>query len=139
MRTISFLFLAGLIAIAPACSDRLSTSTNESVQRGTWGSNTASLTIGDSSATLQILNGNCYGVYGQIDQPIVTGHFDLPGTYTQLIGAYPGKVQYPAQYSGTVAGNQLSIAVTVPALQVTFGPFSLTYGMNSAWTPCLYP
>jgi hypothetical protein len=139
MRRTSFLFLTGLIGIALACSDRLPSSANESAQRGMWGSNTASLTTKDSSATLQILNGNCYGAYGQIDQPIVTGHFDLPGTYTQLIGAYPGKVEYPAQYSGTAAGNQLSIAVTVPTLQMTFGPFNLTYGMNSAWTPCLYP
>lgn len=139
MRKTSFLFLTGLIGIALACSERLSTSTNESVQRGMWGSNKASLTIKDSSATLQILDGNCYGAYGQIDQPFVTGHFDLPGTYTQLMGVYPGKVQYPAQYSGTVVGNQLSMTVTVPALQVTFGPFNLTFGMNSAWTPCLYP
>jgi hypothetical protein len=104
-----------------------------------WGSNTASLTITDSSATLQLLNGSCYGAYGQVDQPIVTAAFDLPGTYTQLMGAYPGKIEYPARYSGTVAGNQLSLTVSVPALPTTFDPFVLTYGITSAWTPCLYP
>jgi hypothetical protein len=139
MRNTSFLFLAGLIGISLGCSDRPATSPNGSVQRGIWGSNKASLTITDSSATLQILSGNCYGAYGRVDQPIVTGAFDLPGTYTQLMGAYPGKIQYPAQYSGTVAGNQLSLTVSVPALPTTFDPFVLTYGMNSAWTPCLYP
>jgi hypothetical protein len=139
MRKTSFLLLSGLIGLALACSDRSSTSTNI-VQRGIWGSSKASLTIKDSSATLQILaDGNCYGSYGQIDQPIASGRFDLSGTYTQLMGVYPGKMEYPAQYSGTVAGTQMALTVTVPALQVTFGPFNLAYGINSAWTPCLYP
>jgi hypothetical protein len=139
MRKASFLLMTALIAIAPACSDRLSTSANNFAPHGMWGSNKASLTITDSNATLQILSGNCYGAYGQVDQPIVGGSFDLPGTYTQLMGAYPGKIQYPARFSGTVAGNQLSLTVSVPALPTTFDPFVLTYGINSAWTPCLYP
>jgi hypothetical protein len=136
MHKTSFLFLAALIGIPLACSNGLPTS---AVQRGMWGSDKASITIKDSGATLQILHDNCYGAYGQIDQPIVTGRFDLSGTYTQLMGVYPGKMEYPAQYSGTVAGNQMSLTVTVAALQVTFGPFTLTYGMNNTWTPCFYP
>ncbi len=139
MRKTSFLLLTASMGIALACSEHLPTSPDNFVQRGVWGSNQASLTIKDSSATLQILNGPCYGAFGDIDQPIPSGHFALAGIYTQLTGAYPGKTQYPAQYSGTVEGNQLTITVSVPALQQTFGPFSLTYGVNRTVSPCLYP
>ena len=135
-----FLVLTSLIGIAAACSDRYAPAANASVQRGVWGSSRASLAIADTGATLQILSfGTCYGSYGQVKQPLATGRFDLPGTYTQLIGAYPGKLEYAARYSGTVTGNQLSITVSVPTLQTTFGPFVLVYGLTSAWSPCLFP
>jgi hypothetical protein len=140
MRKTSFLFLTASVGIALACSNRLPTSPGNSAQRGSWGSNEASLTINDSSATLQILaSGVCFGAYGGIDQPIPTPRFALSGIYTQLIGAFPGSVQYPAQYSGTVEGNQMSIMVSVPALQQAVGPFSLTYGVRNTWVPCQYP
>ena len=140
MRNPSFFFLTAAIGIALACSDRLGSSADESAPLGTWGSNTASLTINGSGATLQILaSGGCYGTYGEIDQSIPTARFALAGIYTQLMGAFPGKVQSPAQYSGSVEGNQMLIMVAVPALQQVFGPFSLTYGLNTTWAPCLYP
>jgi len=140
MRNSSFIFLTAAISIALACSDRSPIAPDMSAPRGTWGSNTASLTIKDSSATLQILAaGSCYGAYAEIDQPIPTPRFALFGLYTQLIGAFPGKVQYPAQYSGSVEGNQMVIMVAVPALQQVLGPFSLTHGLNTMWAPCLYP
>jgi hypothetical protein len=134
------LFLTAAMGIALACSNRSPISLDNSAQRGMWGSNEASLTISDSSATLQILaSGGCFGAYGGIDQPIPTPRFAQSGIYTQLIGAFPGYVQYAAQYSGTVEGNQMSIMVTVPALQQAFGPFSLTYGVRTTWVPCRYP
>jgi hypothetical protein len=139
MRSPSFLSLTVLIGIASGCSDQLSTSNSDALQRGMWGSNNASLAVNDSSATLQLLNGNCYGAYGQIDARITSVHFDLAGTYTQLMGVYPGRMQYAAEYSGTVAGNQMFLTISVPALQTTFGPYNLTYGVNSAWSACLYP
>jgi hypothetical protein len=140
MRNPSFVFLTASIGIALACADRLPISPDESAPRGTWGSNTASLTITDSSATLKILaSGGCYGAYAEIDQPIRTPRFALSGIYTQLIGAFPGKIQNAAQFSGSVEGNQISIVVTVRALQQVLGPFSLTHGLNTTWAPCLYP
>ena len=114
------------------------------VQPGVWGSENASLTITKDSATLALLasalpTGGCFGSYGEITQPIPNGNFSIAGTYTQLMGAYPGKVEYAARYSGVVEGNRMSIAIAVPALQQAFGPFLLTAGVNNAWTPCLYP
>ena len=109
-------------------------------QLGIWGSSVASLAITDSGATLQILaSGDCYGSYGTIGTPIPRGPFALAGTYTQLIGAYPGMIQYDASFSGSVEGNQMVITVVVPALQESFGPFDLTYGVQTSWQPCEYP
>jgi len=114
------------------------------VQPGVWGSDKASLTITQDAATLEILSstlptGGCFGAYGEIPRPIPNGPFSIAGTYTQLIGAYPGKIQYAAQHSGVVEADRLTITITVPALQQAFGPFLLTRGVNSSWTPCLYP
>jgi hypothetical protein len=114
------------------------------VQPGVWGSENASLTIAKDGAKLDLLSlklptGGCFGTYGEMTQPIPNGSFSIAGTYTQLIGAYPGKVEYAARYSGVVEGNRMSIAIAVPALQQTFGPFLLTVGVNNAWSPCLYP
>jgi hypothetical protein len=114
------------------------------LQPGIWGSEKAGLTITKGSATLDILSlalpsGGCFGSYGEMTPPIPNGPFSIAGTYTQLIGAYPGKIQYAAQYSGAVEGHRMSIEVTVPALQQSFGPYLLTNGVNNAWSPCLYP
>ena len=115
-----------------------------SLPPGVWGSDKASLTIKEGGATLDILSlilpdGGCFGAYGEIGQPIPNGRFSLAGTYTQLIGAFPGKIQYAAQYSGVVEGNKMSITISVPALQQSFGPFLLTLGVKNAWSPCMYP
>lgn len=105
-----------------------------------WGSSQVSLTVAESSATLQLLAaGGCYGSYGEIPEPIPPGSFSLPGTYTQLTGVYPGRVQYPAQYVGAVAGRHLTLTISVPGLQQTLGPFRLTYGVAKSWPACLYP
>jgi hypothetical protein len=114
------------------------------VQPGVWGSENASLTIGNDGAKLDLLSltlptGGCFGAYGEMTQPIPNGNFSIAGTYTQLMGAYPGKIEYLARYSGVVQGNRMSIAIAVPALQQAFGPFLLTVGVNNAWSPCLYP
>ena len=131
LRTTALALLAG----SAAC-----TSTSPDQQPGVWGSDQASLTVAGDSATLRVLaSGGCYGSYGLIDHRIPNGAFTLPGTYTQLMGAYPGKVEYVAQYSGTVTGSQLSLTVTVPALQQSFGPFTLTHGVSEEWPACLYP
>lgn len=109
-------------------------------QPGVWGSNQASLIIVDGKATLQIVTpGDCYGSFGEIDQPIGSGSFTLSGTYTRFMGVYPGSAQYPAQFVGTVAGRHMTLSVSVPALQQMLGPFLLIRGVVKMWPPCLYP
>jgi hypothetical protein len=130
--------LSALVLLIAACSDRQVS--DEGVLSGTWGSNQAGLRITDNAATLQIMaDGNCYGSYAVTSKPIPIGQFALAGTYTQLTGAYPGKVDYPAQLTGTVTGSQLSIAISVSSLQRTVGPFNLIRGVDASWTACPYP
>ena len=131
-----FRFLAASLFLTLAIIGCDSTGPDE---QSVWSSSDASLTISQSSATLRILAGSCYGSYGEINRPIPSGNFTLSGTFTQLIGAYPGSVQYDAQYSGTVAGSHMTLTVTVPALQKVIGPFTLTEGVSQAWMQCLYP
>jgi hypothetical protein len=125
------------VVVVPPHSDKF-------VQPGVWGSESASLAITKAGATLEGLSlrlpdGGCFGSYGESPQPIPNGPFSIAGTYTQLTGFFPGKIQYAAHYSGFVEGDRLSITITVPALQQSIGPFVLTNGVNNAWSPCLYP
>ncbi|MDH3207356.1 MAG: hypothetical protein OEO79_12215 [Gemmatimonadota bacterium] len=107
---------------------------------GTWGSDQASLTIDGNGATLLILaSGGCYGSFGTFDAPPASGAFSIPGTYTQLTGVAPGRVESAAQFSGTGGGQEISLTVTVPAVPAALGPFTLTRGVTEAWSACLYP
>jgi hypothetical protein len=141
MRRALFLVLVASVGVQVSCSDdHMPTSASQSARSGAWGSDLASMTITGNSSNLQILaSGGCYGSYGDIGRPIPAGAFSVAGIYTQLIGAYPGKIQYSAQFAGAVTGDQMTITVTVPGLQQSFGPFHLTYGLTSSWPACEYP
>jgi hypothetical protein len=105
-----------------------------------WGSDEASLTVSQSTTTVQILaSGGCYGSYGEISQAIPPRDFTLTGTYVQLTGVAPGSVQYPAQFTGIVSGNHMTLSITISALQQVLGPFSLTQGVTKAWSACMSP
>ena len=109
-------------------------------QPTTWGSEQANLSIDGNVATVKILaSGGCYGSYGEIPHAIPAGTFTLPGTYTQLIGAFPGSIQYAAEYSGSIVADTMTLTISVPALQQTIGPFHLIAGVTASWSPCLYP
>ena len=117
-----------------ACS---STEPGESTD---WGSDQAGLTISESSATLQIVTaGGCYGSFGEITQPVLSSSFTLSGTYTQLMGVYPGFVEYPAEFSGTIDRGLMTLTISIPSLQQTLGPFRLSRGVVKTWPACLYP
>ena len=105
-----------------------------------WGSDQASLQMTESGANIQFLApGGCYGSFGVVDHPIPAGTFTLTGTFTQLMGVFPGYVQYPAEYTGTVTGGTMMLSVNVPAGASTLGPFQLTAGVTKSWSACLYP
>jgi hypothetical protein len=133
--------VAGLVAagVLGACTSGAPTSSAGSLV-GVWGSDAAGFVATDTGATLWILApGSCYGSYAGVARPLPTPSFDLTGTYTQLTGVYPGKIQYAAELKGTVTGGVLFLAVDVPGLKQSFGPFTLTRGVSSSWPACLYP
>jgi hypothetical protein len=135
---LTHLAVTALLGVS-ACANPVASRTRSALA-GTWGSSHASLVASDTGATLQILaSGSCFGSFGQFSQPVATGSFDVPGTFTQLTGAYPGQVQYAARFSGAVSGDHLTLTVTVATLAQTMGPFVLVRGVTSSWTPCLYP
>lgn len=131
-------------AVRGSRSTRVVSPRGEVLPPSVWGSDKASVTIKGASATVEIFSlalppNGCFGSYGDIAQEIPNGHFSLPGTYTQLTGVYPGKIEYPAQFSGFVEGTAMTITITVPGLPQVLGPFVLTNGVTNAWGPCLYP
>ena len=158
-----------ILAAAAACSDRLPTAPTtvsaesataksgrsrgtivipprgiEGARFGTWGSEAASLTIGPAGGTLRVfgsafLGGGCYGGLGEVSRSIPAGHFTLPGTFVQLTGVYPGRIEYQAGYDGVIDGDVMTLTITVPSLPRVLGPYRLVFGVGNAWTPCLYP
>jgi hypothetical protein len=130
--------LVGSLAISLAGVACSSTSPSATLQ---WGSDQASLTIHQNTATLQILaSGDCYGSYGEIENSSgLSGTFALPGTYTELTGVAPGSRQFAAEFTGSVAGNHMTLSVSIPDLQRSIGPFNLTAGVDKTWMACRYP
>ena len=138
MRRFELTPLAFALALAAGACAR-SVEPGNAIIAGTWGSTRASLAVTDSGARLLISNGSCYGSYGTVTGGIPTPTFDLSGTYTQLTGAYPGRVTYAARLSGTLFGDSMTLAVDVPALQETLGPYALARGDTTTWSACLFP
>ena len=159
---------AVLILTGTACSDRLPTAPAASAESasvapgrsrgtivipprgienarfGTWGSDTASLTVEPAGAMLKVFgsnfaSGGCYGSFGEVPRSIPAGRFDFPGTFVQLTGVYPGRIEYQAEYDGFIDADVMTLTVTVPSIQRVLGPYRLLYGVGNAWTPCLYP
>lgn len=136
MRGINVRWVAAPLVLALAMSACDSTGPDEG---SVWGSDAAGLTISQGKATILIAAGSCYGSFGEIDQAVPSGAFTLSGTYTQLTGAYPGKIQYDAQFVGAIDGNHMTLTINVPSAQRVVGPFSLTEGVSNTLPMCLYP
>lgn len=139
------------LATAVACLGLGCATPSSTEQHGNsdWGSDAADLSIQPDKAILRLLaSGSCVGSYVEVEVPVLSLAFDLTGTYTQLTGAYPGKVTHPAQVSGTFRGDLMRVTVTVPSLSAVIGPLDLTRGVSPLdltrgvshnWTNCLYP
>ena len=109
-------------------------------QPGSWSSEQASLTVGAEGTVLKILAAeSCYGAFGEITGAIPSGSFRLAGTLTQLTGAFPGRIVYPATFVGSVAGRQIVIGVEIPSNQTTLGPYTLTKSAPQPWEACRFP
>lgn len=133
MRTLAFVFLLTAAACAGA------TDAGAGIKPGTWGSDGARLVTTDTGAVISINASGCYGSYGEVKHRLPNGAFSFDGTFTQLIGAYPGKIDYAAHFTGNIVGDVISMTIDVPATQQTLGPYFVTYGVVADRGFCLYP
>ncbi len=100
------------------------------LKKGDWGGLHVSLSVGDSSATIEY---DC--AHGQINGPLVVdkrGRFDLKGTHAREHGG-PIRVDeadssQPARYTGWTDGRRMTLTVTLTGKKETVGTFNLTLG-----------
>jgi hypothetical protein len=132
--------VAFAITLAGACSadDAVHPAAGEQLAVGTWGGENAGVIVNDSIAHVHIA---C--TLGNIPAPVVLeegGRFDVAGTY--VLRAYPIHIgpDLPAQFSGTITNNRLTLRVavndTVEKKTVNLGPVVLTLGRDPRMGPC---
>jgi hypothetical protein len=138
--TKSIVLCAGAVA-AVACGSGAKISTlppDPQLAIGTWGGQNAAAIVTDTVAHVHI--GCTFGdVQGRIALD-ANGRFTLDGTY--VLRAYPVYVgpTLPAQFSGQVVGNVLTLAVavndTTQKKVVSLGPVSVTLNQDPQMGPC---
>jgi hypothetical protein len=105
---------------------------------GTWGGDNAGVIVDDTVAHVHI---GC--TFGNFSGPVnldAGGRFTVAGSY--VLRAYPVLVgpSHPAQFSGLVQNNKLTISVTVSDTvenkQVVLGPVTVTFSSDPRMGPC---
>ena len=123
--------LAGIL-LAIACYSSPSDPVTEI--RGTWGGDNAGLIATDSSAHIHI--GCTLGDTSMPIRPDSYGRFDVTGKYN--VDAYPVDrgIYHPARFVGRVAGNDITITVTLTDTGAKLGPVTVTRGKEPKMGPC---
>lgn len=121
-----------------ACGETTATPSDGHVPLGTWGANNAGVLATDSITHIHV--GCTFGdVPGRVALD-ADGRFSVSGTY--VLRAYPVMIgpELPAQFSGSVRGNVLTVSVavndTVEKQQVTLGPVTVVLGVTPNMGPC---
>jgi hypothetical protein len=105
---------------------------------GTWGGENAGVMVDDTIAHVHV--GCTFGNFGAPVNLDAGGRFTVAGSY--ILKAYPVFVgpSHPAQFSGRVQGDKLTISVTVSDTvekkQVVLGPVTVTFGRDPRMGPC---
>ncbi len=125
-----------LIAIA-ACAP-VATSMPAGALSGQWGGQHVGLMLDPSGGRLEY---DCAaGVIGPV-HPGRDGRFSSAGSHTPNTGGPEriGEVRpsYPAQYSGSVSGDRMTLQVSVPARGLVIGPYQLRRGAQPMLMRCL--
>lgn len=102
--------------------------------KGTWGGDNAGLITTDTSAHIHI--GCTLGDTKSPIRPDARGNFDVTGTYN--VDAYPVDrgIIHPARFTGTVAGDRLTLTVTLTDDGRRLGPVKLERGKEPKMGPC---
>ncbi len=109
----------------------------ESVKKGTWAGEHIHLEVTEQGGQVEY---DC--AHGSIDQRIVLdaqGHFKVKGTHVRERGGPVRKGEEdgkPAQFSGQVTGNKMTLTVSDTATGESLGEFILTYGQSPRLMKC---
>lgn len=91
---------------------------------GVWGGDHISVEVSDFQVRV---TGLCFeGLIEQTLQLDATGSFDLAGQILTFIG--PAGLPRPARYSGSIAGNVMTLVITLTESKSSLGPFILVFG-----------
>lgn len=127
-----------LVAIGCYANDPELGAPGDHLEVGTWGAENAGVIVSDTTAHVHVA---C--TLGDFPMPVTLdseGRFTVTGTY--VLRAYPVFVgpHLPAQYSGRVLGNRLTLSVavndTVEKKMVAVGPVTVTLGREPRMGPC---
>ena len=115
-----------------SCSAATSARITEVV--GTWGGDNAGLIVSDSDVHVHI--GCTLGdAVGPI-RPDANGRFEATGTYN--VDAYPVNrgIIHPAQFTGQITGQLMTLTVSLTDTARVLGPVNLIYGKEPKMGPC---
>jgi len=126
-----------LAAISLGCA--VASPVKEGALTGSWGGLHIGLELTAKSGTLEY---DC--AHGTIDGPVVPdreGRFEAAGTHTAEhhgpIREGEQSTSRPARYRGTVAGDTLTLTVTLADSKEEIGTFTLSRGAAPRITHCL--
>jgi hypothetical protein len=91
---------------------------------GVWGGDHIRVEVSDFQVRV---TGRCFeGFTEETVQLDATGRFDLAGQLFTFIG--PAGLPHPARYSGSIAGNVMTLVITPTDSKSSLGPFVLVFG-----------
>jgi len=115
--------------------ERFATTTR--VKTGVWGGEHVRLEVTDAGAAIEYDCG-----HGTIDERLVTdagGRFSARGHHVRERGG-PVRADEPpppsARYAGRVTGKTMTLTVAIEGQKEPIGPFTLTYGADTALMKC---
>jgi hypothetical protein len=120
--------------LTAACNHESPTQPLSRVPPGKWGGSEIAMTVTQSGATLQQTCAN-----GTLDQPLLldaSSRFDETGKYTRQVGGPVLPDAHPARYTGSTDGSTMTLMVMETDDGLTFGPFTLTFGLGTTVSPC---
>src|SRR6266550_6715299 len=123
--------LPSILALV-ACSAATSTPITDVV--GTWGGDNAGMIV--TGADVHVHIGCTLGdAVGPI-HPDADGRFAATGTYS--VDAYPVSrgIIHPAQFTGQITGQMMTLTVSLTDTARVLGPVSLIYGKEPKMGPC---
>ncbi|HYN20288.1 MAG TPA: hypothetical protein VE078_04960 [Thermoanaerobaculia bacterium] len=128
-----------LSLFAGSCASSQAADQGSPLAEGTWGGPHVELAVGRRGATIEL---DC--AHGAIAEPILVGsdgRFKASGTYVREHGGPVREEEEregePAVYTGSVAGETLTLAIALAGGSEKVGTFHLVRGRSGRITKCL--